>query len=179
MSLKDVERTLNKVRTADSNALRKGSVLPTAGNATVLETPYTPFTAREQRRTTIMTDIARLAQQPLQRSMPGASPYSTLHHVFRHVCNMSPRLHSLVPAGKDGSPSPSSAVTMSSAQYVLSHTWNPTDLFSRYGSQRRALGITLIFFYIISRTDSHSSPSCSIACSLKLVNPRLQRAVHL
>jgi hypothetical protein len=144
VSLKDVERTLNKARTADSNAaIRKGSVLAASGNVPAVDIPFTSFTAREQRRAAIMTDIARLAQQPLQRSMPGAShcfriPYShiTVTCLLAHIF--------LYSAGKDGSPSPSSSVTNISVQYVLSHTWNPTDLFSRY-AQARSSNHTNVF----------------------------------
>jgi hypothetical protein len=112
-----------------------------------------------------MTDIARLAQQPLQRSMPGAS------HCFRipysHI-TVTRLLIYLYSAGKDGSPSPSSAVTNISVQYVLSHTWNPADLFSRYAQARSWNRINV--FTINFRTRLHCSPCCCAASSFNLAS---------
>lgn len=96
VSMKDVEWTLNKSRTADSSAARKGSVLPAAGNVPAFDIAYTSFTAREQRRAAIMSDIARLAQHPLQRSMPGiVSSLPPLHsqRILPHTHIASPRPH--------------------------------------------------------------------------------------
>ena len=64
---------------------------------------YTVFSILDQKRANIMLDIARIAQRPQQRE-------------FR-----SPQ----------GGCSKSCLVTLRSVQYVLTHTWNPTDIFCR------------------------------------------------
>lgn len=98
LNLQDIEDLLSKSRLLE-NGTAPLTTMSVDGNIQ----KYSAFSILDQKRASIMLDIARMAQHPQQREL----------------------------YGPPGSCSQSISVTLRAVQYVLSHTWNPSDLFCR------------------------------------------------
>ena len=91
ISLLELEILIKRTRTLDlipQNTIRKGSSSNVnSANSTLASTataiPYSTFTVRAQKRTRIMSDIARLAQHPMQKKLQSKhNPYCIIHHLL-------------------------------------------------------------------------------------------------
>ena len=97
ISLLEIEIMIKRNRTLDlipQNTTQKGSSsnINSANNtltSTATGMPYSTFTVRAQKRARIMSDIARLAQLPMQKKLHSKNPpYCIIHHPSPTACRL-------------------------------------------------------------------------------------------